>query len=189
MKRSLGAKTFVYPAPVLMVGTYDEYGRANLMAAAWGGVCCSKPPCVSIALRKATYTYTNLLTRKAFTLGIPGEDQLREADYLGIYSGRDEDKLAALGLTAVKSKRVDAPYAEEFRLVLECELRHDLKLGLHTLFVGEILDVMAEDDILAADGKPDLAKLKPLVYAPVNRQYHAWGDRLGKAFSVGMRKD
>ena len=54
MKRSLGAKTFVYPAPVLMVGTYDEYGRANLMAAAWGGVCCSKPPCVSIALRKAT---------------------------------------------------------------------------------------------------------------------------------------
>ena len=34
MIRSLGAKTFVYPAPVFMVGTYDEYGRANLMAAA-----------------------------------------------------------------------------------------------------------------------------------------------------------
>jgi len=188
MKRSLGAKTFVYPAPVMMLGTYDEYGRATLMAAAWGGVCCSKPPCVSIALRKATYTYTNLMVRKAFTLGIPGEDQLREADYCGIYSGRDEDKLAALGLTAVKAERVDAPYAEEFRLVLECELRHHLELGLHTLFVGEVLDAKADEAVVAGDGKPDLAKLRPLVYAPVHREYHAWGDRLGKAFSVGMRK-
>lgn len=189
MKQSLGAKTTVYPAPVLMVGTYDEYGRANLMAAAWGGVCCSKPPCVSIALRKATYTYTNLVVRRAFTLGIPSEDQVREADYVGIYSGRDEDKLAALGLTAVKSKLVDAPYAEEFRLVLECDLIHQLELGLHTLFVGQVQDVKADAGVVSADGKPDLDKLRPLVYAPVNREYHAWGERLGKAFSVGMRKE
>ncbi len=188
MKKSLGPKTFVYPAPVLLVGSYDEYGRANLMAAAWGGICCSKPPCVNIALRKATYTYTNLVVRRAFTLSLPASDQMAVADYAGIYSGKDEDKFAALGLTARKSERVDAPYAEEFRLVLECELRHQLEIGLHTLFVGEVIDALAEDAVLGPDDKPDLERLQPLVYAPVLRSYHGWGPRLGKAFSVGRRK-
>ena len=56
MKRSLGAKTLLFPTPVLLVGTYDQAGKPNLMTAAWGGVCCSKPPCVAVSLRKATYT-------------------------------------------------------------------------------------------------------------------------------------
>jgi flavin reductase (DIM6/NTAB) family NADH-FMN oxidoreductase RutF len=188
MKRSLGAKTLVVPAPVLMVGTYDEYGRANLMAAAWGSVCCSKPPCVSIALRKATYTYTNLMVRRAFTVSIPSQDQVEVADYVGIYSGRDEDKFAALGLTAIRSDLVDAPLTEQFGLSLECELRHNLEIGLHTLFIGEVLDAKADDRILDHDGRVDLARLAPLVYAPVVREYFGWGARIGKAFSVGMRK-
>ncbi len=54
MKKSLGAKTIVYPSPVFLVGTYDDSGNPNLMAAAWGGICCSVPPCVAVSLRKAT---------------------------------------------------------------------------------------------------------------------------------------
>ena len=189
MKRSLGAKTFLYPAPVLLVGTYDEYGRANLMAVAWGGVCCSKPPCVSISLRKATYTYTNLVVRKAFTVGLPSQAQAEIADYVGIYSGADEDKFASLGLTAVKSKLVDAPYADELPLVLECELRHSLEIGLHTLFVGEVKDAKADENMLRPDGKPDLARIQPLAYAPIHREYFGLGPRVGKAFSIGMKKD
>ena len=44
MKKSLGAKTIVYPTPVLVVGTYDDDGKPNVMTAAWGGICCSVPP-------------------------------------------------------------------------------------------------------------------------------------------------
>jgi len=57
MKRSLGAKTHLYPTPVLVVGTYDKAGKPNVMTAAWAGVCCSSPPCVAVSLRKATYTF------------------------------------------------------------------------------------------------------------------------------------
>ena len=54
MKRSLGAKTIVYPTPVLIVGTYDKAGMPNAMNVAWGGLCCSNPPSIAISLRKAT---------------------------------------------------------------------------------------------------------------------------------------
>ena len=54
MKKSIGAKTLLYPTPVLIVGTYDKTGKPNVMTVAWGGICCSAPPCVSISVREAT---------------------------------------------------------------------------------------------------------------------------------------
>jgi flavin reductase (DIM6/NTAB) family NADH-FMN oxidoreductase RutF len=51
MKKSFGAKTLVFPTPVWVVGTYDREGKPNVMSAAWGGVCCSSPPCLAISLR------------------------------------------------------------------------------------------------------------------------------------------
>jgi flavin reductase (DIM6/NTAB) family NADH-FMN oxidoreductase RutF len=132
MKKSLGAKTILYPTPVLLVGSYDHEGRANVMTAAWGGICCSEPPCVYVSLREATYTYGNLEARQAFTISVPSTDLVVEADYCGIASGRDEDKVARAGLTPVRSALVDAPYIAECPLVLECRLVQTITLGLHT---------------------------------------------------------
>ena len=92
MKKSLGAKTIVYPTPVFIVGTYDENGEPDVMAAAWGGISCSKPPCVSISLQKHRYTLKNINERGAFTISIPSEDYVKEADYFGIVSGKDANK-------------------------------------------------------------------------------------------------
>ncbi|MCK5567997.1 MAG: flavin reductase, partial [Actinomycetia bacterium] len=79
MKKSLGAKTIIYPTPVLLVGTYDDDENPNLMAAAWGGICCSVPPCVAVSLRKATYSYGNIMSRGAFTINIAPEDMVDRA--------------------------------------------------------------------------------------------------------------
>jgi flavin reductase (DIM6/NTAB) family NADH-FMN oxidoreductase RutF len=185
MKTSLGARTLVYPTPVFVVGTYDSAGKPNVMAVAWGGICCSKPPCVGIAVRKATYTYGNLVERKAFTISVPSVDHVEAADFFGIASGRDVDKLTAAGLTAVRSELVDAPYVAEFPLVLECKVVHVAELGLHTQFVGEILDVKAEQDCLDAEGKVDAQLVRPFSWAPSENQYYAMGPRLGRGFSVG----
>lgn len=81
MKKSIGAKTIIYPTPVWIVGTYNKAGKPNVMTAAWGGISCSNPPCVSISLRAATYTHGNITDNKAFTLSIPAQSQVEEADY------------------------------------------------------------------------------------------------------------
>jgi flavin reductase (DIM6/NTAB) family NADH-FMN oxidoreductase RutF len=185
MKRSLGAKTLIFPTPVWVVASYDKTGRPNAMTAAWAGICCSSPPCVAVSLRKATYSYGNIMERRAFTVNVPSVERVKEADYLGMASGRERDKLSAAGLTAVKSDLVDAPYIKEFGLVLECKLQSSQEIGLHTQFIGEILDVKADEALLGSDGLPDAGLLKPICFAPEIRKYYGLGEYLGRAFSIG----
>ena len=112
MKKSIGPRTIIQPNPVLIIGSYDQNGQANMMTVAWGGICCSKPPCAAISLRQATYTYGNIQHHKAFTINIPSTALVKEADYVGIYSGKQENKFESLGLTPVKSDVVNAPYVK-----------------------------------------------------------------------------
>lgn len=185
MKKSLGAKTIIYPAPVLIIGTYDINKRPNLMTAAWGGICCSDPPCVAVSMRKATYTYGNIKQRKAFTVNILSENMVKEADYYGIVSGRSEDKFVKTNITPVKSDLVDAPYGKQFPFVLECKLLKTIEIGLHTQFIGEILDVKVDQSMIGPNGLPDIDKLKPFFLDPANYEYLGTGKKLGKGFSIG----
>jgi flavin reductase (DIM6/NTAB) family NADH-FMN oxidoreductase RutF len=185
MIKSLGAKTLIYPAPVLVVGTYDKAGKPNVMTASWGGICCSQPPCVAVSLRKVTYSHASILAREAFTISIPSEKYVKEVDYFGLVSGRNADKFAATKLTPVKSKLVDAPYVKEFALVLECKLVHVAELGLHTQFVGEVIDAKADESIIGDDGAIDVKRLKPLVFTPDTQDYYGIGSYKGKVFSAG----
>jgi flavin reductase (DIM6/NTAB) family NADH-FMN oxidoreductase RutF len=185
MKKSIGAETIIYPTPVLVVGTYDAIGKPNAMTAAWGGICCSSPPCVAIALRKATYTYGNIVQQEAFTINIPSEKHARCADYFGIVSGRMANKFDISGLTPIKSTLVNAPYIEEFPFALECKLIHKIEIGLHTQFIGEILDIKAEEGVLDEKGKLDIEKVRPIFYAPGAKVYYRMGEFLGEAFSIG----
>ena len=185
MKRSLGRKTLIMPAPVWVVGTYDADGKANVMTVAWGGICCSKPPSVCVSLREATHTYQAILDREAFTVNVPSAEQVKVADYFGIASGCDVDKFAVAGLTATRAEHVEAPLVEEFPLNLECSLIHTLKIGLHTLFVGEILDVKAEESILNENERPSIEKLNPPIFSTGEAAYYAVGQPLGPAFTIG----
>ena len=185
MKQSLGAKTLLYPTPVLVVGTYHADGRPNVMTAAWGGIACSKPPCICVSLRAATATHGNIVARKAFTISLPSREQAAAADYFGLVSGRKSDKFAATGLTPVKGEFVDAPYVAEFPLVVECAVVQVHELGLHTQFIGEIKDVKIDEACLDAQGHVDVGKLDPIAFAPDTGAYFALGALIGPAYSLG----
>lgn len=185
MKKSVGAKTIIYPTPALVVGTYDQNGKANAMTAAWGGICCSNPPCVAVSLLSSRFTYENIVNKKCFTVNIASEAQVKSVDYFGIASGRSADKFAVTGLTPVKSDLIDAPCIEEYPVVLECRLLKTLEIGSHTQFVGEILDVKADESVLAEGGLPDIEKVLPVCFSPTRMSYFGIGRKLGKAYSIG----
>jgi len=187
MKKSLGASALALHTPVWLVGAYDKNGKANLMVAAWAGITCSKPASVGVSLRSATYTHGCVMARRAFTVNIPSEEHVRQADFCGIASGRDVDKFSETGLTAVKSELVDAPYVAEFPLVLECALTQVMELGLHTHFIGEILDVKAEESVLDDRNAPLMDRVKPILYGPKTQAYFAVGRYLGQGFSIGRK--
>ncbi len=158
------------------------------MTLAWGGICCSNPPCVTISLRKATYTYGNIMERRAYTLSVPSEKYVKEVDYFGIVSGRSADKFKETDLTPIKSELVDAPYVGEFPMILECNVIHHYEIGLHTHFIGKIADVKVEDSMLNEEGKPDIEKIRPIVYSPEAQRYHNIGEFIGKAFEIGKKQ-
>ena len=185
MKKSLGPKTIAFPTPVWLVGSYDAQGKPNAMTVAWGGICASSPPCVMVSIRKVRHSYDSIMTRKAFTISIPSEKYTKEADFFGIASGKHTDKFKDTGLTPVKSGIVDAPYIAEFPVVLECRLIQTHELGTHTLFIGEILDVKADQETLGPNGFPDEEKVRPILFGPGLLSYHGVGSHLGQAYSVG----
>ncbi len=185
MKKSFGAKTLLTALPVWCIGSYDAEGPPNVMTVAWGGVCCSKPPCVTISLRKSRHTYGSIMEKRAFTVSLPSERYARQADYFGIASGRDVDKFEVSGLTPVRSDLVDAPYVGEFPLILECRVIHHHEIGAHTQFIGEILDVKIDDDMMTDGNQPDIEKILPLIYSTHSGKYYSIGESIGKAFNIG----
>ena len=185
MKKSIGSKALIYPSPVWCVGSYDKNGNPNVMTASWGGICCSKPPAVTISLRKATYTYSNIMATKAYTISVPSRNHSQEADFFGLTSGKKTDKFAKTGLTPVMAEKVYAPYVEEFPMAIECKVIHTFEIGLHTQFIGEILDVKIDEKILGDDGWPEMLKLSPILYAAESRSYYGVDSYIGKAYSLG----
>jgi flavin reductase (DIM6/NTAB) family NADH-FMN oxidoreductase RutF len=178
-KVSLGARTVVIPTPVWVIGSYDKEGNPNVMTSSWVGICCSKPASLMTCLREATYTHGNIKARKAFTVNIASESFAPQAAYVGRVSGRNVDKFEKTGLTPVKSTLVDAPYIKEFPLIVECKLTKTVELGSHTMFIGEIRDVKADQPILSETGVPDIEKLKPFVFTPGSSKFYGMGQLIG----------
>lgn len=186
MKLSLKALPIMLPSPVLIIGTYDTNGRPNIMNAAWGGIASSQPPCISVSLREATLSYHNIRKHQAFSVNFPTENFFREADYAGLVSGKEHDKFNETHLTPEKSKLVNAPIVKEFPYALECKLVKEISLGLHTMFIGEIVGIEADSEMISKDQLPDIEKVRPILFGSFgSRGYYAIGKKLGDAFSSG----
>lgn len=187
MKTSIGSHTLAYPNPVWCVGSYDQEGKPNVMTIAWGGICCSKPAAVTVSLRKATYTYGSIMERKAYTISVPSQEYVAEADYFGIASGKNTDKFKDTGLTPVRSEVVDAPYVAEFPLIIECNVIHTHEIGLHTQFIGEIMDIKVDEDAVDSNGRPVMEKVAPFVFGYGIREYWSLDKVIGKSFDIGKK--
>ena len=185
MKKSrLGPEALLFPTPSVLVGAMVD-GRANFMTAAWCGIASSKPPAISVAIRGERHTLKGILTHSEFSINVPSANMVEQVDFCGIYSGRKVDKSTLFDLFAGDLKH--APLVVACPVNLECRLRHTLDLGAHTLIVGEVIQTHVSEECLT-DGQPDASKVDPLIYSTGTGNYHRLGEVVGKAFSIGKKK-
>ena len=183
MKQNFGAKPWIYPQPVLMIGTYDEKGVPDIMNAAWGGV--GDDTQIFLCISPEHKTTENILKKKEFTVSIGVEKYVKECDYLGIVSGNDvPDKVAKSGLNVTKAEFVDAPVIEELPICMECRLISYEPEHCH-LF-GEIINTSVDDSDMT-EGKIDSEKLRAISYDITGHNYLVVGSSVGKAFSDGLK--
>jgi len=168
----------LYPVPVVLVSCLDrEAGKANLITIAWCGIVASNPPLISVSIRPSRHSHRLIATEREFVVNIPTKDILKEADFCGMHSGKDTDKIKDCGFTSIPASKISSPMIKECPVNIECKLKDVLRFGSHDMFIGEVLAVHADDSILKKDGKMDYSKARPFVFN--HGEYWDLGKRIG----------
>jgi flavin reductase (DIM6/NTAB) family NADH-FMN oxidoreductase RutF len=180
--------TMLYPVPAVLVGCGDYEGVRNLITVAWTGVVCSDPVLCSISIRPERFSYRLIRESGEFTINLTTAAMARAVDWCGVKSGRDIDKFAEMKLTALPAARVKSPLVGESPVSLECRVREIRELGMHHMFIAEILAVQADSAYFdAGSGFFDLAAAEPLCYC--HGHYYQLGKHVGKfGFSVEKKR-
>ena len=170
------------PVPVVLVSC-GHGDQANIVTIAWTGILCSQPPHIGIGIRPERHSHGLIQKTGEFVVNIPGEELLDEVEYCGFISGREVDKFAVRGLTPIPGSAIQTPIIAECPINIECRLSHHLPLGSHDLFIGEVVAVQINSEVLDEKGRVDDRKIKPILFTA--NEYWGLGELLG---SYGFRK-
>jgi len=186
-KTELSGAFILAPVPVVLVGcSHEELGR-NLLAVAWCGIDCSDPETVHVSIRPERYSYRMISESQCFTVNMPTVEMTKIVDMCGTVSGREftgeegkgraADKFELAGLTASPAKIIQAPLVAECPVNLECVVKNVIPLGVHQMFIGEVVAKHADDEVLTG-GKLDFSRIPLITY--VNGEYWSLGQPVGK---------
>jgi flavin reductase (DIM6/NTAB) family NADH-FMN oxidoreductase RutF len=179
-KQQLGNNFFI-PMPVVLVGT-QVHGKENFMAVGWCARVNGSPPMVACGINNSHYTPDGIRETGTFSINIPSSTLLEKTDYCGIASGKKVDKSKVFDV--FYGKLETAPMIRECPVSLECRLVQAVPLPTHSLFIGEIVGVYADGNVIR-DGKPDFPMIDPLFLTMPDNRYWTLGRHAGDAWSAG----
>ena len=162
-KQVLDPNTTLYPVSTVLITTGGD--TPNVMTCNRIASCSAEPPRLAISVRPMRYSHTLIQKTREFVVNIPWPDQSTLADYVGVVTGRKEDKIAMAGLKLTPASKVKAPLLADCPVNIECIVEHELDLDSHTLFIGLVQAVHVEDTLLDVQGDVDIVKARGLVYA------------------------
>lgn len=184
MRKDFGPKSYLFPMPVFIIGSYDEMGNPNAMNAAWGGMYDTNQVMISLASHVST---DNIRKNKAFTVSFATKDTVEASDYVGLVSKEKvPNKLEKAKLTPFKSDKVNAPLFLEFPVAIECKVvEMDGNMGEGATLIGDIINVSVDERVLT-DGKIDFNKFEPIAFDPANNKYRLVKEEVADAFRCGL---
>lgn len=179
--------TFVYPLPAVMVSC-GSMENSNILTVAWTGIIASDPATTYISVRKERYSYNLIKENMEFCINLTTKDLAYATDYVGVKSGRNEDKFKLLNLTKEKGDIVKCPLIKESPVCVECKVKEIKEMGSHDMFIAEIVAVNVDRKYIDEKGKFDMEKCDLIAYS--HGQYYTLGERLGRfGFSVKKNKN
>ena len=181
-KKKFRARAFFYPLTTIIAGAKVN-DRANFLTIAFCGMFHYKPPMLYISSGKNHYTNQGIKENQTFSVNFPSVDMVKETDYVGITSGKQIDKSALFDVFYGELKT--APMINEAPMNHECKLVKILDFGgTNEIFVGEIIQTYIDEECLV-NGKPDIRKLQPILFAGLDRIYLEIGKFIGEAYKIG----
>ena len=153
------------------VGLITSHGKHgdNVSSAEWTHHVSYQPGLIAICLKPSEATCENILETKEFGVSLSSSDMNVFVSVAGNNSARNIDKVAVLkelGVEFYKAKHIKCLMVKNALLNIECKVIKEIELGDHIMFVGEVLDAVAEDT------------KEPLVYH--NLKFFKLGEQLHK---------
>jgi flavin reductase (DIM6/NTAB) family NADH-FMN oxidoreductase RutF len=181
-KMKMGAKTLLYPMPIVIMGANVE-GKVNYMSAAWCSIVEENPPMIMVASNKSHHTNRGIKENGTFSINIPSEEMVISTDYVGIRSGKNTDKSTVFD--NFYGELLTAPMIDQCPINLECRLIKTIDLDTsHEIFIGKIEETYVNNNCIT-NTFPDIKKIKPIVFSNGDANYWSVGELLGKAFRIG----
>ena len=130
------------PNPLALVGSAsgDEW---NAMTTTWITQLAMEPVLIGIGVDNSAVTHRLISEGRSFTVNLWPADETKVFVKFSKPATRDGDTLNGF---AVSTATTGAPVFADALAWLDCEVRHTLDLGTHTLFVGEAVDVAVLDE-------------------------------------------
>ncbi len=182
-KKSAGTNVFIYPMPVVLVGT-NVGGKANFMAVGFVSRVNAAPPMLGVGIFNKHYTNEGIRENGTFSVCFPDAKLIEKADYCGIVSGRKVDKSKLFDVFYGETKT--APMIGECPLNLECRLVQTVELPTNNWYIGEIVASFADERCMVG-GKIDIGKLNPLLLTMPDNRYWTVGEYAGDAWEIGKK--
>lgn len=186
MKRiGIGPGNALYPSLTTLVGAVVE-GKPNWITVAHVGIMNHAhgdiPQYLSIGLHASHYTNRGIHEHKEFSINIPSQAMRELTDYAGLVTGEKVDKS---GLFPVEYGSLrHAPLIASCPVSMELKVHQTVMLGQHEVFIGEVVNTYADEHCMT-DGRPDLARIDPLLFDFMKIDYWSLGQRTGKPWRDG----
>ena len=154
---------YSFPMQTVLVTCNDETGKTNVITIAWHTPISKKPPLYGISIAPTRYSHDLIKKNKEFVINFVYFDMVEKAHFCGTHSGRSTDKVDKIKLTLNSSKMINIPFIKECFAHLECKLVQDISMGDHTLFIGEVVAVYANEGAFDND-LLQVNRIQPLYY-------------------------
>ncbi len=145
-------KTCVQPEVDLLVSCKGKDGKPNALAVAYACNCSFNPPMVMVGVVPSRHSHKLIKETGEFVVNIPSEEQRDLYTYMGTKSGADENKFEEFGVAWEQGKKVAAPILTDCPVNIECKVVDSIVTGSHEMFVGEILAIQANEEMVSDEG-------------------------------------
>ena len=157
----LNKVTWKIPNALALVGSRSGDER-NAMTTSWITQLSMEPVLIGVGVDNDAVTHRLISTGGCFSVNLWDSADTR---VFVKFSKPATDDGAALNGRSVRSATTGAPVFNEAVAWMDCEVRHTLNLGSHTLFVGEVVDAAIRD----AEARPASMSDTRMKYGGVKR--------------------
>ncbi len=134
--------TWKIPNALVLIGSRAG-GERNAMTASWITQLSMEPVLIGVGIDNSAVTHRLITEGGCFSVNLWDADDTR---VFVKFSKPAVDEDGTLNGRAVRAATTGAPIFDEAIAWFDCEVRHTLDLGTHTLFVGELVDAAINDD-------------------------------------------